>query len=329
MKHSKKKTHVLALRNSLSRIWALLRNEIESLLKDKQSLLIIFLLPIAVMIPFKFVDLGGKDMGSINVFQGDGVQRIGVLDFDTTDDWPGMPPIPGAVEEDLSVNFSRTLHFIMSYGSGALSAVDNATEVLQEINGWFANYPNGTFFNQTSTDVELVQLVDRKQGLDLLANGGIIGFLIIPYGFERNITNRVPAQVTLVDDATETGMAATLVANLELAIAAFKLVHNLLRDEIFPIPHVIGKPSDSPLFDGGPLIFALLIFGSGILLASQCIVGDEPLRRTLLTPAGMLEVWLPEAQEPIPGFLSRLREGERGRSLFLDADHIDFAFDFR
>ncbi len=292
MKHPTPKSTALALRNSLSRIWALLRNEIESLLKDKQSLMIIFLLPLAVMIPFKFVDMSADSADSISPFQTGSVMRFGVLDFDTTDDWPGTPPIEGAVEEDLSVNFSRTFHFIMAYGTGALSAIDNSTEMMNQINQWFTDYPNGTFDGMPSTNVELVQLVDRNQGLDLLASGGIVCFLIIPYGFEHNITNRVPAEITLVDDATETATAATLVANLEITIAAFKLVHNLIRDEIFPIPHTIGKASDSPLFDGGPFIFALLIFGSGILLASQCIVGDEPLRRTLLTPAGKLEVIL-------------------------------------
>ncbi|NMC08399.1 MAG: hypothetical protein GYA24_24540 [Candidatus Lokiarchaeota archaeon] len=58
MKHKDMKAILLATRNSLSRIWALLRNEIESLLKDKQSLLIIFLLPLAVMLPFKFTNIG-------------------------------------------------------------------------------------------------------------------------------------------------------------------------------------------------------------------------------------------------------------------------------
>ncbi len=292
MKHPTTKSSALALRNSLSRIWALLRNEIESLLKDKQSLMIIFLLPLAVMIPFKFVNLGGSDMSSISPFQTGSVTRFGVLDFDTTDDWPGTPPIAGAVEEDLSVNFSRMFHFIMAYGSGALGAVDNSTLLLEEIGNWFKNYPNGTFFGMASTNVELVNLADRNQGLDMLASGQIIGFLIIPYGFERNITSHVAAEITLVDDATETGTAAMLVANLEITIAAFKLVHNLLRDEIFPSPHDVGKQANSPLFEAGPLIFSILIFGSGILLASQCIVGDEPLRRTLLTPAGKLEVIL-------------------------------------
>ncbi len=282
MKHPTTKSSALALRNSLSRIWALLRNEIESLLKDKQSLLIIFLLPLAIMIPFKFVDMG-SDTTSISMFQAGSVTRFGVFDQDTSDTWPG---------EDLSVNFSRTFHFINAYGSNALSAVDNTTLLFQEIGRWFKNYPNGTFFNQTSTDFELVELQNRSQGLDMLATGYIIGFIIIPNGFERDITNHVPANVTLVDDATETGTAATLVANLELTIAAFKIIHSLLRDEIFPFPHKIGQASSSPLFDVGPLIFAILIFGSGILLASQCIVGDEPLRRTLLTPAGKLEVIL-------------------------------------
>ncbi|NMC08395.1 MAG: ABC transporter permease [Candidatus Lokiarchaeota archaeon] len=292
MKHKDMKAILLATRNSLSRIWALLRNEIESLLKDKQSLLIIFLLPLAVMLPFKFTNIGEAKMSDISVFQATGVTRFGVLDFDTTDDWPGTPPIAGAVEEDLSVNFSRTFHFIMAYGSGALGAVDNTTLLMEEIRSWFLDYPDGTFFGQPSTGVEIVELADRDEGIQRLSNGEIIGFMIIPYGFERNITARVPAEIIIVSDATETGKAATIVANLELAIAAFKLIHNLLRDEIFPIPNEVGKPNNSPLFDGGPLIFSILIFGGGLLLASQCIVGDEPLRRTLLTPAGKLEVVL-------------------------------------
>lgn len=286
MKHKDMKAILLATRNSLSRIWALLRNEIEALLKDKQSLAIIFLLPLAVMLPFKFTNLGEADMTDINVFQAGSVTRFGVLDFDNVtfeDFYPG---------EDLSVNFSRTFHFIMSYGSGALSAADNATLVLQEAKQWMRDYPNGTFFGTPSTDFELVQLDNRTQGIDMLSIGYIIGFMIIPRGFEKNLSLHVPTEITLVDDATETGLAATLVANLEIAIAAFKLIHNFIRDEIFPIPNMIGQVNNSPLFDAGPLIFSILIFGGGLLLASQCIVGDEPLRRTLLTPAGKLEVIL-------------------------------------
>jgi hypothetical protein len=46
-------------------------------------------------------------------------------------------------------------------------------------------------------------------------------------------------------------------------------------------------------------------------------------------PASMIEVLLPEADEAVSTFLERLRNGQKGRSLFLDAESIAFAFDFR
>jgi hypothetical protein len=46
-------------------------------------------------------------------------------------------------------------------------------------------------------------------------------------------------------------------------------------------------------------------------------------------PAGLIEVRLPDAQEPIPAFLARMRAGEPVRAIYVHADHVDLAFDFR
>ena len=46
-------------------------------------------------------------------------------------------------------------------------------------------------------------------------------------------------------------------------------------------------------------------------------------------PAGLLELILPDPSEEIPAFQRRAASGELGRSVFLDSDLIEFAFDFR
>lgn len=247
-KHISPKALLFSLRWSMFRIWALFRNEIESMLKDKQSLLIIFIVPLAVMVPFYRPpgETGGGSMMPFSLVPAG--NQFGFLDLDTTDDWPG---------EDLSANFTATFHVAARDFMGL--------------------------------EFDPLPLQDYDQGIRLLKEGVIMGFLVVPLGFEENITARITARVIMVTDATELELAATLTAVMEIAIAYFKLTHGLLRDEIFPISHQKFK-AESPLFSAGPLIFSILIFAGGMLLASQCIVGDEPLRRTLLTPAGKLEV---------------------------------------
>jgi hypothetical protein len=248
MKHQDMKSIVFATKGSLSRVWSLFRNEIEALLKDRQSLLIVFLLPIVVMIPF-WTPPGQEDKGLANQISLSQITNpFGVLNLDTTRDWHIANPNSTEV---LSVNFTA---IFMQY----------------------AGY--------NSTDLE-----SYDQGIKLLQDGVIPGFLVIPDGFEHKVTLHIKASVTMVTDATKIETSATLTAGMEIAIAIFKVTHGLIRDQIFPISFQTYQ-AHSSLFEAGPFIFSILIFGSGLLLASQCIVGDEPLRRTLLTPAGKLEV---------------------------------------
>ncbi|MBD3188067.1 ABC transporter permease subunit [Candidatus Bathyarchaeota archaeon] len=229
-----------SLKWSFKRIWALFRNEIETLIKDKQSLLIVFLVPVAILIPFYRPP--GQESSLDDMFSFDAGERLGYLDLDTTTDWEG---------EDLSENFTATFEQNSSYTMEPLS--------------------------------------DRNDGLTKLKAGYIIGFIIIPDKFEENITNHLETTIQLVVDATDVEVAASLTATIEIVIVMFKLTHNLIKDEIYPISFQQFKAS-SPLFESGPIIFSIMIFGAALLLTSQSIVGDEPLKRTLLTPAGKMEV---------------------------------------
>ncbi|MHA1846583.1 MAG: ABC transporter permease [Promethearchaeota archaeon] len=239
MKKIELKAMLYSLKWSMNRIWALFRNEIESLLKDKQSLLIVFLLPIALMVPF-YRPPGEESSGDLLSFEK--VEYVGVLDLDTTTDWPG---------EDLSENFTAIIGINSSY--------------------------------------KVIMLTSFNDGLSRLRLGDISGFFVIPDKFEENITNHLLTTIKIVVDATDVETAAKVTATAEIVIALFKVTHGLLRDEIFPISFQQFK-AQSPLFTSGPLIFSIMILGGAMLLTSQSIVGDEPLKRTLLTPAGKLEV---------------------------------------
>ncbi|MFX0101271.1 MAG: ABC transporter permease [Candidatus Hodarchaeota archaeon] len=239
------------LRWSLKRMWALLRNEIEFMLKDKQSLLIVFLLPIGILIPFwappsdgSAADEGDGGLLSLN----DAVQMVGVLDLDTT----------------TSANFSGNL------SESFIESMVNTSIIMEN-------------------EIDVYPLTSLSHGNDLLRNSIIIGYVVIDDLFEENLTERKLTHVTIVSDATDVETAASLTALLETTIIVFKLQYGFMNDEIFPIPES-RFAAESPIFEFGPLIFSIMIFGSALLLSTQCIVGDEPLKRTLLTPAAKMEI---------------------------------------
>ncbi|MHA1700031.1 MAG: hypothetical protein ACTSWN_14415, partial [Promethearchaeota archaeon] len=238
------KNLIFSLKWSLKRIWALFQNEIESLLKDRQSLLIVFLVPLLILIPFH-ESISGKteeEFGGRFTISATRSNLLGVLDLDNSTGW---------ANEDLSESFINILSENLSY---SLRDVD-----------------------------------DRDSGELLLSQGLIGGLLIIPHGFESNVSQHIAATVILVVDATDVEGGANLVASMEVAIAIFKFDHGLIRDEIYPVSFTPFK-AQSILVKSGPLIFSILLFAGAVLLSSQSIVGDEPLKRTLLTPAGKLEV---------------------------------------
>jgi ABC-2 type transport system permease protein len=263
------------LKGGLGRIVALFRNEIEFMLKDKQSLLIVFLLPIAVMIPFWTPGNGSSgSSSSISIGQAD-VTYFGVLNLD---------------QSSYAKNFSLYFALAWDYGTSVTSASGNTTTLLSEINLWIKDYPNGTIPGIVPSQIMILEtLTDNSTGVKDLESGAIAGYMVIPYGFGENLTKGGQASVTLVDDGTNIDESALFTANMDISIAFFKVINGMISDEIFPISYK-NYHNDSPLFSAGPFIFAILIFGTGLLLSSQCIVGDEPLRRTLLTPAGKLEV---------------------------------------
>nr|HDO80149.1 ABC transporter permease [Candidatus Bathyarchaeota archaeon] len=134
----------------------------------------------------------------------------------------------------------------------------------------------------------------------LLWQGDIDAIVVIPFGFESHLaSNRdpnapvpVPAYVNVTLDGTDLESQGKVIDCLTNAIADFKVEFNFTRDEVLPAMTAVMGPTKEQGFDlrvTVPLIIPLLLIGGTMILTSQCIVGDVPLRRLLLTPASKSE----------------------------------------
>ncbi|RDE16788.1 MAG: hypothetical protein C4K48_01105 [Candidatus Thorarchaeota archaeon] len=119
----------------------------------------------------------------------------------------------------------------------------------------------------------------------------IDGYVVIPDGFEANLTVNQPTYIELHVDSTDFLGSATIQSVVQGATIMFRVSKLWIRSEIFPGVVIEFTPQGGYLeavFGGFIVIFSSYL---GIAMTSaQSIVGDTPLRRMLLTPTSRLEV---------------------------------------
>ncbi|MCK4485033.1 MAG: ABC transporter permease, partial [Candidatus Thorarchaeota archaeon] len=113
----------------------------------------------------------------------------------------------------------------------------------------------------------------------------IMGYVVIPDGFERNLTLNEPTYVTVHVDATDFIEQSTVMGVVQGASIMFRATHLWIESEVFPAMMIEFMPVGGYVeivFGGFIVIFSSYL---GIAMTSaQSIVGDIPLRRMLLTP---------------------------------------------
>jgi len=119
----------------------------------------------------------------------------------------------------------------------------------------------------------------------------ISAYIVIPDGFEANLTENYPTYIEVHYDGNDLLGSFSIQGIIQGGTILFRVSKLWIRSEIFPGMVIEFSP------EGGFLesIFGafIVIFSSylGIAMTSaQSIVGDEPLRRMLLTPTSRLEV---------------------------------------
>lgn len=239
------------LAGSIIRVSALVRKELEGIIKDRMALVVLILLPVIITFSlgaYQFRVLTLADYAKIAVINQD--TSVGDPNYDFADEffW----------ELVANANESTCIVFPMSDEN-------------------FANF--------------------------LLWRGDIEAVIIIPFGFNSHLaSNRdpeapfpVPAYINLTLDGTDFESQKKVIDCVTGAIADFKIRFNFTKDEILPAINAVMGPSEEQGFDlrvTVPLIVPLLLIGGIMILTSQCVVGDVPLRRLLLTPASKSEAIL-------------------------------------
>ena len=249
------------------RIRNMVMKELRLIVKDKVALLLIFLLP-AVLIGMLAYVTDSSGFGGMDLAGGGGLGGGlgGDVNVTATD--------PGGNETDsgLGLIFGIVdLDTTRTYDGEDLS--ENLTAYFDMIVDELIRY------NTTA---------DAYRGL---YEKEVTAYIVIPDGFEANLTINEPTYIEVHFDGNDILSSATVSGVVQGATVLFRVSKLWIRSEVFPGTVIEFSP------EGGYLesVFGafIVIFSSylGIAMTSaQSIVGDTPLRRMLLTPTNRLEV---------------------------------------
>jgi ABC-2 type transport system permease protein len=237
------------------RIRNMVMKELRLIIKDKVALILIFLLPAALIGMIWYVT-NSSSMGGMSIGGGTGNGGGG----DTGN---------ATITEDS-----------LRMGIVDLDSIHGGPEDLSEnFTTFFEKLANITMFN--STEAAYRALYDQQ----------IDAYIVIPDGFEYNLTENVPTYVEVHYDGNDFFNSATVQGIVQAGTIMFRASKLWIRSEIFPGIVIEFTPQGGYLesiFGGFIVIFSSYL---GIAMTSaQSIVGDIPLRRMLLTPTNRLEV---------------------------------------
>ncbi|MFW9872861.1 MAG: ABC transporter permease [Candidatus Thorarchaeota archaeon] len=134
-----------------------------------------------------------------------------------------------------------------------------------------------------------VILFDTEEAAqDVMLHRGIHVYIIIPNGFETNLTQDLPTYLNITSDGTSLYDAPDALEKIQTAIANFRIDNEFVLDFLFTDVEssYIGGISAGPISMALQIPAALIIafIGVSMITASWAIVGDQPLPRMLLTP---------------------------------------------
>ncbi len=233
--------------------------ELRLIIKDKVALLLIFLLPAALIGMLWYVtdtsSMGGMDLAGGGGIGGDGGDDIG--------------------NETVSESAIRLGIVDLDSTSGYYGGED----LSENLTAFYDEMANVTLFNSTADAYRALY----EQQID--------AYIVIPDGFEYNLTENYPTYIEVHYDGNDLFGSFSIQGIIQAGTILFRVSKLWIRSEVFPGLVMEFSP------EGGFIesIFGafIVIFSSylGIAMTSaQSIVGDEPLRRMLLTPTSRLEV---------------------------------------
>ncbi|RDE14124.1 MAG: hypothetical protein C4K48_07340 [Candidatus Thorarchaeota archaeon] len=153
---------------------------------------------------------------------------------------------------------------------------------------------NFTWYLSKSRDFIVTVYGTEEEALNALYFDRVDAYAVLPYGFEGNITNDIPAFVDIHISSTDFESQTKVFSAFSGVVQGFRFDHAWVKGEIatemFQEFRPPGGTSLSATFGVFMVVFAVFIAVSAT--AAQAIVGDVPLNRMLLTPATKMEAVL-------------------------------------
>jgi ABC-type multidrug transport system permease subunit len=133
----------------------------------------------------------------------------------------------------------------------------------------------------------------EDEALISLYEDTVNAYAVIPYGFEGNITNDIPAFVEVHISSTNFEAQAAVFTAFSRTVEQFRADHGWILGEIrSQTVREFNPEGDYIAATFGVFMIVFSVFIATSATAAQAIVGDIPLNRMLLTPATKMEAIL-------------------------------------
>ncbi len=152
---------------------------------------------------------------------------------------------------------------------------------------------NFTAYMQQSPDMVIIIYEDEDDALNALYYDRVDAYMVLPYGFEGNITGDIPAFVEIHISSTEFMSQASVFSAFSSVVADYRLDHGWIKGEVnFQQFNEFEPEGEGIAATFGVFMIVFAVFIATAATAAQAIVGDIPLNRMLLTPATKMEAIL-------------------------------------
>ena len=152
---------------------------------------------------------------------------------------------------------------------------------------------NFTWYLTQSPNFVVYMYEIEEDALTALYQDLVDAFVVIPYGFEGNITGDIPALVDIHISSTDIESQASVFGAFSDVVTQFRFDHGWIRGEVATETVREFEPvGDYIAATFGVFLLVFAVFIATSATAAQAIVGDVPLNRMLLTPATKMEAIL-------------------------------------
>jgi ABC-type multidrug transport system permease subunit len=149
---------------------------------------------------------------------------------------------------------------------------------------------NFTWYVTQSPNFIVTMFETEEDALQALYDDTVNAYAVIPYGFEGNITNDIPAFVVIHISSTNFEAQSAVFSAFSKVVVDFRADHGWIKGEV-RIQNIREFEPEGEYIAAtfGVFMMVFAVFIATAATAAQAIVGDIPLNRMLLTPATKME----------------------------------------